>query len=40
MNRKKSVWPAVLLVVVVYLIAAIIEPCDGYSCHGDSHVAE
>lgn len=30
--KKPSVWPAIVLVVVIYLIAAIIEPCDGHSC--------
>lgn len=38
MSRKQSVWPAVLLIVVVYLVAAIVEPCDGHSCDGDHYV--
>ena len=30
--KKPSVWPAIVIIVAVYLIAAIVEPCDGHSC--------
>jgi hypothetical protein len=36
-EKKQSVWPAILLIVIVYLIAAIVEPCDGHSCKGQTH---
>ncbi len=35
--KKQSVWPAILIIVLVYVIAAIVEPCDGHSC--DAEVA-
>ena len=30
--KKPSVWPAIVIVIAVYLLAAIVEPCDGHSC--------
>jgi len=30
--KRPSVWPAIVLIIVVYLIAAWVEPCDGHSC--------
>lgn len=38
MSKKQSLWPAVIIIVIVYLLAALVEPCDGHSCEGDSHV--
>lgn len=38
MTDKKSLWPAVLIIVAVYLLAALVEPCDGHSCAEDDHV--
>jgi hypothetical protein len=33
--KKQSVWPAILIIVLVYVIAAIVEPCDGHSCDAE-----
>ena len=30
--KRQSVWPAILIIILVFLIAAIVEPCDGHSC--------
>jgi len=30
--KRQPVWPLIVALVAVYLIAAAIEPCDGYSC--------
>jgi hypothetical protein len=30
--KKQSVWPAIVIIVAVYFIAALVEPCDGHSC--------
>lgn len=35
MKREQSVWPAILLIIIVYAIAALVEPCDGHSCDAD-----
>lgn len=33
--KRQSVWPAILIIILVFLIAAIVEPCDGHSCDGE-----
>ena len=33
--KRQSVWPAVLIIIIVFLIAAIVEPCDGHSCDAE-----
>lgn len=38
MTKKQSLWPAVVIIVAVYLLAALVEPCDGHSCAEDGHV--
>jgi len=35
--KRPSVWPAILLIIAVYLIAAWVEPCDGHSCAEETH---
>lgn len=37
--KKQPVWPAVVLIILVYLIAAIVEPCDGHSCDEETITA-
>jgi len=33
--KRSSAWPAVVGIVLLYLLAAVIEPCDGHSCAGE-----
>lgn len=33
--KRESVWPAVLLIIAIYLLAALVDPCDGHSCDGE-----
>lgn len=33
--KRQSVWPAILIIISVFLIAAIVEPCDGHSCDAE-----
>lgn len=34
MNRGRSAWlPQAILLVILYAIACVIEPCDGHSCN-------
>lgn len=35
--KRQSVWPAILIIILVFLIAAIVEPCDGHSCDEEVH---
>lgn len=37
--KRPSAWPAVLLIIVVYLLAALVEPCDGHSCDQETTTA-
>jgi len=37
--KRPSVWPAVLLIIVVYLLASLVEPCDGHSCDQETTTA-
>jgi hypothetical protein len=37
--KRPSVWPAVALIIVVYLLAALVEPCDGHSCDQETTTA-
>ena len=30
--KRSSAWPAVIGLILLYLAAAVIEPCDGHSC--------
>jgi hypothetical protein len=32
---RGPVWPIILAIVLIYLVAAAIEPCDGHSCAGE-----
>lgn len=32
MKSKQSLWPVFVLMIVVYGLACIVEPCDGHSC--------
>lgn len=36
-TNKQSVWPAIAIILFVFLIAVIVEPCDGHSCAGETH---
>ncbi len=31
-KREQSLWPAFVLMIVLYGLACIVEPCDGHSC--------
>ena len=33
--KRQSVWPAILIIILVFLIAAIVEPCDGHTCDAE-----
>ena len=33
--KRQSVWPAIFIIILVFLIAAIVEPCDGHSCDAE-----
>jgi len=33
--KRSSAWPAVIGLILLYLAAAVIEPCDGHSCAGE-----
>jgi hypothetical protein len=35
MKSKQSLWPVVVLLIIVYGIACIVEPCDGHSCDAE-----
>lgn len=36
MNRGLSAWlPQAILIALLYLLAALVEPCDGHSCAND-----
>ena len=32
MNKQQSLWPVAILLIIVYLLAFDVEPCDGHSC--------
>jgi hypothetical protein len=38
-TNKQSVWPAIVIILLVFLIAAIVEPCDGHSCEKETTYA-
>lgn len=40
MTAKRSVLPQIIGIVLVYLLACLIEPCDGHGCDKEvaSHV--
>ena len=33
--KRSSAWPAVVGIIICYIIAAVIEPCDGHSCDAE-----
>jgi hypothetical protein len=33
--KRQPVWPLIVALIAVYLIAAAIEPCDGHSCDAE-----
>ena len=35
MNEQKSLWPVAILLIVIYALACIVEPCDGHSCDAE-----
>jgi len=35
MKSKQSLWPVFVLMVIVYGLACLIEPCDGHSCDAE-----
>jgi hypothetical protein len=35
MNKRPSLWPVILIIIAVYLLAALVEPCDGHSCDAE-----
>jgi hypothetical protein len=35
MNKQQSLWPAAVLLIILYGIACIVEPCDGHSCDAE-----
>jgi hypothetical protein len=35
MKSKQSLWPVVVLLIILYGIACIVEPCDGHSCDAE-----
>ena len=35
MKSKQSLWPVVVLLIILYCIACIVEPCDGHSCDAE-----
>jgi hypothetical protein len=35
MKFKQSLWPAAVLLIILYGIACIVEPCDGHSCDAE-----
>jgi len=32
MERKPTPWGLILAIIAIYVLAAIVEPCDGHSC--------
>ena len=35
--KRPAVWPIVLFIIAIYLLAALVEPCDGHSCAEETH---
>jgi hypothetical protein len=35
MNKQPSLWPVAILLIIVYALACIVEPCDGHSCDAE-----
>jgi hypothetical protein len=35
MKSKQSLWPVVVLLIILFGIACIVEPCDGHSCDAE-----
>ncbi len=35
MNKQESLWPVVVLLIVIYALACYVEPCDGHSCDAE-----
>ncbi len=35
MNKLQSLWPVAILLIIVYLLACYVEPCDGHSCDAE-----
>ena len=39
MTAKRSVLPQVIGIILVYLLACLVEPCDGHGCDAEvTHV--
>lgn len=37
---KQSVWPIIVALAALYLLAAAIDPCDGHSCQSVTYSEE
>jgi len=35
MKSKQSLWPVAILLIIVYGLACLVEPCDGHSCDAE-----
>jgi len=35
--KSKTQWPLAIGLILVYLLGAVIEPCDGHSCAEVTH---